>query len=89
LAQLVAGGKLRYIYWDAETGNGFGGRGGNESDVSGWVTTTCKPVSGFDTETQNAGAPDGTNAADGTNNFGGSFGGRSMRVVLYDCAGAG
>jgi 4-amino-4-deoxy-L-arabinose transferase-like glycosyltransferase len=76
LAQLVADGDLRYIYWDGQ-GRGLGG----QSDISRWVTSTCSPVGGFDTNTRNSGAPDGT-AAPG-NPFGQGFG--DMRVTLYDC----
>jgi 4-amino-4-deoxy-L-arabinose transferase-like glycosyltransferase len=84
LAQLVADGELRFIYWDGR-GRGFGGPGGPaQPDISTWVTRTCKPVQGFDTATQNSGAPDGTRAqADGMSP-GGSGG---MQVTLYDCGG--
>jgi 4-amino-4-deoxy-L-arabinose transferase-like glycosyltransferase len=79
LAQLVSSGQLRYIYWDAR-GGGFGGFGG-QSSVSSWVTQHCTAVTGFDTATQNAGAPDGTNR--GSSGFGGF--GRGMQITLYDC----
>jgi hypothetical protein len=84
LSQLVADGELRYIYWGGQ-GGGFGGPGGSsQSDISNWVTTTCKPVQGYDAATQNQGAPDGT--GEGTTDddgFGRGFGG-SMQVSLYD-----
>ena len=52
LARLVRDGELRYIYWNA------GGRGmGTNSEISAWVADSCSPVQGFDTSTQNAGAP--------------------------------
>lgn len=85
LAQLVREGRLRYIYWDSRGGNGFMGRGGVQSDISRWVTGACKPVQGYDTVTENAGAPDGTGAGQGAPFFGGR-GGMGMQVTLYDCA---
>jgi 4-amino-4-deoxy-L-arabinose transferase-like glycosyltransferase len=91
LAQAVASGELRFVYWDARGGGrGFGqgaGQGaGNQSTISTWVTTQCKAVQGFDAATQNSGAPDGTGgtaANAGGNGFGGGAG---LRVSLYDCA---
>ena len=51
------------------------------------LTTTCKPVQGYDAATQNQGAPDGTGAATSHDDgFGRGFGG-SMQVSLYDCGG--
>jgi hypothetical protein len=81
LAQMVAEGKLRFIYWGGQ-GGGFGP--GGQSDVSTWVSNTCTPVQGFDTATRNSGPPDGTAAQPG-----GSFsrGGGDMLVTLYDCQG--
>lgn len=79
LAKLVADGELRYIYWDGR-GSGFGGPGGVQSDISTWVSQTCKAVDGYDAQTQNQGAPDGTAGQSRQNTFGGS-----MRVSLYDC----
>ncbi|MEW5718224.1 MAG: hypothetical protein AB1817_06350, partial [Chloroflexota bacterium] len=73
LERMVANGELRYIYWNAR-GGGFGGPGGNQSDISSWVTNTCMLV-GFDTLTQNTGAPDGTPGGMG-----------NMQISLYDCA---
>ena len=83
LAKLVAAGDLRYIYW---TGNGRGGTNmGGQTDVSSWVTANCTPVQGFDTQTQNFGAPDGTapGAAGGFGN--GVSGPGGMQVSLYQC----
>jgi 4-amino-4-deoxy-L-arabinose transferase-like glycosyltransferase len=81
LAKLVADGDLRYIYWS-------GGRGGGmnvEQDVTAWVTSHCTAVTGYDTATQNSGAPDGT-SANGARTNGGGFGGfGDMQVSLYDC----
>jgi hypothetical protein len=85
LAQLIGQGALRYIYWDARGGGSMGGR----SDISTWVTSTCKPVEGFETATRNSGAPDGTqpgqldsNNRQGVDNF---RSGGEMQVSLYDC----
>jgi hypothetical protein len=84
LAQMVASGELRYIYWNANGGNGFGGQRGNQSDISAWVTGTCTPVQGFDTATISAGAPDGVQG--GIGNGGIPFGGgRQMQMALYAC----
>ena len=58
--------QLRYIYSEA-------GNGSNQSTVSGWVRNNCQAVEGFNTNTQNAGAPDGTL------NHG------NMAVSLYAC----
>ncbi len=86
LAQLVAEGKLRYIYWDARSGNGFGRGSGSQSDISAWVTNTCQPVQGYDTATENSGAPDGTSGPS-FNRGGPVFGRPGMQVTLYDCKG--
>ncbi len=82
LAQLAANGELRYIYWDGPGGPGFGG----QSSISSWVAANCTPVQGFDTQTENFGAPDGTNAGGAT---GGGFarGPGGMQVTLYECKG--
>ena len=83
LARLVSSGELRYIYW-----GGGGGPNGIQSDVSSWVSTSCKAVKGFETTTRNAGAPDGTSAGSGNQftvqNVAASAGG-NMQVSLYDC----
>jgi hypothetical protein len=87
LTQLVDQGKLRYIY-----GQGQGGRNGGPSDLTAWVTTHCTAVSGFETATRNAGAPDGTsadnsgNANRNVNGLGGGGLGGDMQVSLYDCS---
>ena len=66
LQQLIEQGDLRYIYSDA--------RGtGDQASISTWVRNTCAVVQGYGTNTQNAGAPDGTQ------NRG------NMVVSLYDC----
>ena len=72
LAQLVAGGKLRYIYWGSQ------GSGGN-SEISTWAVSACTSVQGFNTTTRNAGAPDGTTS--GPN----STQGGNQPIALYDC----
>lgn len=88
LERLVADGKLRFIYWDAQGGNGLGRGNGSQSDISRWVAASCTTVPGFEATTQNAGTPDGTGGAAGTSTAG-PFGGRGgMRVTLYDCSGA-
>ena len=89
LKRMVADGELRYIYWNAP-GGGFGGL----ADISTWVTTQCKAVTGFDAVTRNAGAPGGIFiGVDEASVYdrlpgGGSFpGGRDMQVSIYDCGG--
>jgi hypothetical protein len=86
LAAMVASGELRYVYWSSgNTGGGPGGNGG-QADITQWVTTQCTVVPGFETVTRNAGAPDGTGGAGGTNT--GNFpGGATMQIKLYDCGG--
>ena len=83
LAEMVKNGELRYIYW----GGSGGGPSGGASAISDWVSTSCVAVQGFDTTTQNAGAPDGTTTGSGTTlgvpNPGANGG---MQVSLYDCA---
>jgi hypothetical protein len=81
LARMVAVGELRYIYWNATGGNGFGGGDGSQSDISAWVNRSCMAIEDFDTLTQNAGAPDGTTGV--TNGRIGGPGG--MQVTLYYC----
>jgi 4-amino-4-deoxy-L-arabinose transferase-like glycosyltransferase len=78
LAQMVASGRLRYIYWDTR-----GSESVNMSDVDQWVATQCRPVPGFDTTTVNAGAPGGTT------NHGSTLSGlgRGFPITLYDCGG--
>lgn len=82
LSRMVSNGELRYVYW----GGGGGPNNGN-SDISSWVTSSCKTVQGFETTTRNAGAPDGTSTANQTNPQNAGFGpGGNMQVTLYDCA---
>ncbi|HSD83208.1 MAG TPA: glycosyltransferase family 39 protein, partial [Anaerolineae bacterium] len=66
LQQLVKSGELRYIYSEA-------GGDGNRSSVSTWVRNACTIVEGFNTNTENVGAPDGT------------LNRGNMSVSLYDC----
>jgi 4-amino-4-deoxy-L-arabinose transferase-like glycosyltransferase len=79
LAGLVDAGELRYIYW-GEEGRGAGG----QSEISGWVASNCQVVQGFETQTRNSGAPDGT-TPQGGGSRGQGFG--AMRASLYDCVG--
>ena len=88
LAQLVAQGELRYIYWEVGgvgDGTGGGARGlsnPGQAGVSAWVSASCAPVRGFEVATQNAGAPDGTGQPQPAGPPGGPGG---LRVTLYDC----
>ncbi|MEJ2596767.1 MAG: glycosyltransferase family 39 protein [Anaerolineales bacterium] len=71
LAQLVAEGQLRYVYW----GDGGPGPSG-QSSISTWVTGYCTAVSGlgsFGTRNQPGG--------------GFSPGARGSQGILYDCGG--
>jgi len=80
LQRLVDRGELRYIYWDARGGSRGPAGGGDQSSISTWVQSACTLVQGFNTNTQNAGAPDGTATP------GEAFMGRGdMEVSLYDC----
>jgi 4-amino-4-deoxy-L-arabinose transferase-like glycosyltransferase len=81
LAHLVNDGELRFIYWDT---NGRGPEA--NSEISTWIASACTTVKGFETSTQNAGAPDGT-GPNAKNRFFQSDGGpiRNMSVSLYDC----
>jgi 4-amino-4-deoxy-L-arabinose transferase-like glycosyltransferase len=83
LARLVQTGTLRYIYWNS---NGNGNT--NRSDYSSWITAHCQVVSGFDTTTQNSGAPGGTtdttlNTTGQNGGFGMNFG--TIQISIYDC----
>jgi len=81
LSNMVKKGELRFIYW----GGGGGGPNGGRSDISSWVTSSCKTIQGFETTTQNVGAPDGTRAgAVSQQNFGPGPGG-DVQMTLYDC----
>ncbi len=92
LAQLVAEGKLRYVYWDGRGRDGFAGQQGTQASINQWITTHGTVVQGFETQTQNSGAPDGTGAATqgsaaGLAQAGGmgfTRGGGRMQVTLYD-----
>jgi 4-amino-4-deoxy-L-arabinose transferase-like glycosyltransferase len=78
LAQLVASGRLRYIYWNTN-----GSESVNLRDIDQWVAAQCQLVPGFDTITVNAGAPGGTsNNASAAPGFG-----RGFQITLYDCGG--
>jgi 4-amino-4-deoxy-L-arabinose transferase-like glycosyltransferase len=86
LARLVTDGELRYIYWNSA------GRGAEtNSDISTWVESSCTPVQGFDTSTQNSGALDGTRSGgietNSSNRFSQNRNGfqGNMQVSLYDC----
>jgi 4-amino-4-deoxy-L-arabinose transferase-like glycosyltransferase len=81
LARMVRNGELRFIYWDA---NGRGPQA--NSEISAWIKSSCTTVQGFDTSTQNAGAPDGIGTDSNNRPFqtnGGPM--RGMSVSLYDC----
>ena len=82
LAQLVADGELRFIYWNSWLA-GFGGRG-NESSTSSFVASACAPVQGFDTFTRNMGAPGGTSRESSAAPILG-MGMGSMQITLYAC----
>lgn len=85
LAAMVAENELRYIYWNAAGGNGFGrGPGGDQSNISAWVVSACTVVPGFDTASLSAGAPDGVPGGLGNGGIPGG-GGRQMQMTLYDC----
>jgi hypothetical protein len=78
LAQMVASGRLRYIYWNTR-----GSEPVNMTDIDNWVATQCRPVPGFDTVTVNAGAPGGTTShGRAPAGLGGGF-----QISLYDCRG--
>jgi 4-amino-4-deoxy-L-arabinose transferase-like glycosyltransferase len=82
LAKLVADGELRYIYWG---GSGRMGFGSGQSDISSWVESHGVAIQGFNTETRNSGAPDGTSGGpNGTDGRAQGFG--NMQVTLYDLA---
>ncbi len=84
LANMVKSGELRFIYW----GGGGGGSNRGRSDISSWVVSSCRSVQGFDTTTQNAGAPDGTQAGASNSNTPQNFArgpGGDVQVALYDC----
>ncbi|MBI5301615.1 MAG: glycosyltransferase family 39 protein [Chloroflexi bacterium] len=82
LTQMVANNELRFIYYD--TRGGGGGPGGNQSEISSWVSRACTLV-GFDTASSNFGAPDGTGATNNTTQSFRDGGPSGMQVSLYDC----
>lgn len=86
LASLVSDHELRFIYWDSR-GNGFGGSLTNEADLSSWINASCKAVNGYQTTTQNSGAPGGTTSNSTGNNFQNFGGFGQMQITLYDCGG--
>jgi 4-amino-4-deoxy-L-arabinose transferase-like glycosyltransferase len=76
LQKLVESGQLRYVYWSSR-GRNFGAAV-SEPPISAWTSRACRAVPGYDTTTENAGAPDGTGS--------GSSSSESFRISLYDCA---
>jgi len=97
LARLVSEGKLRYVLWDGRTGNrGPFGLSDDQSELSQWIMAHGKLIQGFETATQNSGAPDGTRATppdeansvlrDGTRTGNGwqAWGRGEMQVSLYE-----
>ena len=84
LEYLVESGRLRFIYYGSGGGNPQG-----QNNVYAWVTENCRVVSGFDTQTANAGNPDGTGGAPGGMGPAGGpglVGQGNMRIALYDCS---
>jgi 4-amino-4-deoxy-L-arabinose transferase-like glycosyltransferase len=79
LAQMVASGRLRYIYWNTR-----GSESVNMTAIDNWVATQCHPVPGFDTTTVNAGAPGGTSS----NGRAPAGLGAGFQISLYDCGGS-
>jgi len=55
LAQMVANGELRYMYWDTSNRS--------RNDISRWVQSACTLMPGFAARVRNGGAPDGTGFA--------------------------
>jgi 4-amino-4-deoxy-L-arabinose transferase-like glycosyltransferase len=78
LAQLVAAGRLRYIYW----GQGIG----RQKGTSAWVTAHCTIVPGFEPAGRNFGSPDGDSDAYSSAPPPGQQQGEKA-VTLYDCGG--
>jgi 4-amino-4-deoxy-L-arabinose transferase-like glycosyltransferase len=76
---LVSDGELRYVYTGEDGRGGPGGASGN-NEITGWVQSNCSAVSGFETQTRNAGAPDGATGGSGGFPAGGNF-----NLLLYDC----
>lgn len=67
--QLVDDGELSFVYNSGKGNNG-------SSEISTWVNQHCSAVDGYNTTTQNAGAPDGTSTGDGY---------QAMAISLYQC----
>lgn len=86
LAQMVADGELRFVYWSANGDGGGPRQNSNQTEVTEWVTGACTPVPGFDTATISAGAPDGAQGGLGNGGLPGGPG-RQMQMTLYDCGG--
>jgi 4-amino-4-deoxy-L-arabinose transferase-like glycosyltransferase len=76
---LLSNGELRYVFTGGESRGGVGGEGGNAA-ITRWVQNSCSAVTGFETQTRNAGAPDGTSGGTGSFPVGGNF-----NMALYDC----
>ena len=73
LSEMVQQGQLRYLYINSGR-NGIG-------NLSVWVGSHCTVVPGFETQTGNTGAPDGTGTSAGQGNQPGG----GMQLALYDC----
>jgi 4-amino-4-deoxy-L-arabinose transferase-like glycosyltransferase len=82
LAQLVADGKLHYVYWGGDSG----GRGG-QADISTWVTAHCMPVEDFETATLNIGTPTGAPVVKLTQHGSPAPDSGGIPASLYDCGG--
>lgn len=83
LARLIESGQLRYIFWNAGNGGGFGGgQLGGQTELTNWISNQCQAVTGFDTTTRNTGAPGGIRTVPGS----GISRGGDLQVSLYDCA---
>jgi 4-amino-4-deoxy-L-arabinose transferase-like glycosyltransferase len=80
MAEMVSAGELRYIYWGA----GFKGSLKGTLGVSEWVSSTCKLVPGFDTQSYLSSIPDGTLIYQFSNSLSDTFG-YLHPLHLYDC----
>ncbi len=82
LAGLVAGGKLRFIYWSIPPGGSNGAAAfAGQSVINNWVSSHCRVVEGYHAFTGNLGGPDGTPVNPGNNRSPGA----AEAVTLYDC----
>jgi hypothetical protein len=81
LAKLVADGELCYI---SMGGNGGGPGGGNQSNISSWVTSSCKMVQNWNGSSQTMGGANGTSSGTSSSAGPGPFRG-GMQAALYDC----